>query len=356
MLPNRSPDTSPTTLTPPAGLTGQETNAVRTAGIRFAKELIWRMVRFRPTKKPIFIFSSRRSGSTLLMQMIGANRGVMFSDQPFGLYSIGEANINRLPVFAYSQVCCPDEDEEAILRYYLTRLLSGEIRVNNPWKFWSREFHFSNDRLCLKITDAKASIDWIDQQCDAHIIVLTRHPLAQAVSVANNGWLTTGKGLLKNQGFVQQFLSAEQESMCWDVYRSGSELESRVVDWALENLVPLSLLPERPSWLFVGYEDLVQNSQSVIAQLAAQIGLTDTEAMTRQFNRPSRSTRFANSAIRKQMIRERNQQLLIDSWKNKIDPSELAKCFRILDRFGIDLYRPDSSIPNHQCLGRRGLT
>ncbi len=135
------------------------------------------------------------------MQMISANRGVMFSDQPFGLYSIGSANVNRLPVFAYSQIACPDEDEEAILRNYFQRLIDGRIRVNTPWKFWSRDFHFFNDRICLKITDAKAMIDWIDQQFDVNTVVLTRHPIAQALSVSENRWLTTRKGSAQERRF-----------------------------------------------------------------------------------------------------------------------------------------------------------
>ena len=49
------------------------------------------------------------------MQTISANRGVMFSDQPLGLYSIGSANVNRLPVFAYSQIAFPDEDDVILL-------------------------------------------------------------------------------------------------------------------------------------------------------------------------------------------------------------------------------------------------
>ncbi len=319
------------------------------------KELVWSVVRFRPTKKPICMYASRRSGSTLLMQMISANRGVMFSDQPFGLYSIGSANINRLPVFAYSQIACPDEDEAAILRNYFQRLINGRIRANTPWKFWSRDFHFFNDRICLKITDAKAIIDWIDQQFDVNTVVLARHPVAQALSVANNRWLTTGKGLLKNAGFVEQWLTDELEARCWDLYRRGSELEGRIVDWALENLVPLTLLPDRPEWLFVSYEDLITHTPAVTDYLAGELQLDDRQAMARQVVRPSRSVRGASSLERQRLIQQRNHDQLVDWWRVKISADELRDCFRILDQFGIDLYRPDASLPDHQRVGRGGF-
>lgn len=339
----------------PVSDTGQERNSLNVAIAQLIKELVWSVVRFRPTKKPICLHASRRSGSTLLMQVIAANQGVMFSDQPFGLYSIGSANVNRLPVFAYSQVTCPDEDEAAILRRYFQRLIDGEIRVNAPWKLWSPDFHLFNDRICLKITDAKALIDWIDQQFDVQTVVLTRHPVAQAMSVADNGWLTTGKGLLKNSDFVEQWLSDGLESYCWDLYRHGSELERRIVDWALENLVPLRLLPERLDWLFIGYEDLICQTPKVLDYLAAELRLDNRKAMAKQVVRPSRSTRGASSVERQGMIQTRNQDGLLDSWQARIDDDDLRGCFRVLDRFGIDLYRPDSSRPDHRRVAREGF-
>ncbi len=68
-------------------MSGQMKDPLRSAFALFLKELVWRYaIRFKPAKRPICLYASRRSGSTLLMEVIGANRGVMFSDQPFGLY------------------------------------------------------------------------------------------------------------------------------------------------------------------------------------------------------------------------------------------------------------------------------
>ena len=77
--------------------------------------------------------------------------------------------------------------------------------------------------------------------------------------------------------------------------------------------------------------------------------------MVKQIAQPSRSVRDTSSSELQRSIHERNQERLIDGWRAKIGTDELHACFRILDRFGIDLYRPDASLPDHRRVGREGF-
>ncbi|MCA9263644.1 MAG: hypothetical protein KDA60_07330, partial [Planctomycetales bacterium] len=336
--------------------TGQAKDPVRSACSLALKELVWRyLIRLRPAKKPILIYASRRSGSSLLMEVIGTNRGVMFSDQPFGMYTASSANINRLPIFPYGQIAYPDAEEEEILAEYLNDLLSGRVKANAPWKLWSRSTHFQNNRLCLKITDAKCLIDWIDQRFDVHTIVLTRHPVPQALSVAHVGWLCTGKGLLRNQTYVDTWLNQGLEHYCWDIYRTGTEIERRVLDWALENLPLLSRLPNCSHWLYLGYEDLLTRSESIIDALARELDLPAKNRMLSRLDLPSRSTARESASDRKQLIKQRDRQQLVGSWQAKVTEADVRAAFDVLEHFGIDLYRPDSPLPDHQRIGRQPL-
>ncbi len=331
----------------------QSKNPIGSAFALFLKELIWRhIIRFTPTQRPICLYASRRSGSSLLMEVISVNQGVMFSDQPFGLYTASPTNINLMPLFPYGQIACPDADEEALLHEYVQGLLSGRERANLPWKFWRKEFHFSNDRLCLKITDAKTMILWMSEHFDVDTVVLTRHPIAQAVSVANVGWYPTGKGLLRNASYVQHWLDDDLVTYCWDRYRCGSELQWRVLDWALENLPMLRLLPEHPEWRYVSYEDLIAHTEKVVEHLSGELNLVDRQRMLARVVNPSRSTRRESTAERKQLIKEGNSHKLLNSWRSQLDDQELRSCFHVLDRFKIDLYQPDSPMPIHQRIGR----
>ncbi len=337
----------------PAGI---PKSPLRSALASLIKELIWKgLLRFSPRKKPIGVYASRRSGSTLLMETIAVNSGVMFSDQPFSLFTASSANLNRLPILAYGQLACLDRAEEEILAAYISELLAGRIKANAPWKLWSSEFHFSNDRICLKITDAKAMIDWIDERFELCTLVSTRHPIAQALSVANLGWLTTGKGFLRNAGYVERWLSSDLEQMCWEIYRTGSDLEQRIADWALENLPMLSLLPEKSHWSYLSYEELIAQTDQAVQYLGSRLQLDDIEQMKQRVARPSRSTRRESTAERRSLIRQGDRRRLLNLWRDRVSDREAASCYEILQRFGLQLYRPDSDFPDRGQLGLAAL-
>ncbi|MCA9217800.1 MAG: hypothetical protein KDB27_32245 [Planctomycetales bacterium] len=335
---------------------GRPRDPLRDALAQAVKELVWRyLIRFEPRRSPICLYGSRRSGSTLLMEVIGVNPKVMFSDQPFSVYTATRANVNQLPIFSYGQSACPDSEEEEILARYIERLFSGQTRANIPWKVWSPEFHFRNDRVCLKITDAKSLIEWIDSRFDVSTVVLTRHPIAQALSVANVGWMTTGKGLLRNSKFVEQWLDGDQEAFCWERYNNGSDLERRVTDWALENIPILSRLKANPHWLFIAYEDLVQYPDRVVTVLSDKLDLPDRKRMIERVSRPSRSAKRLSTDERQRLIQRGDPAKLLNSWRSKISEEEIRNCFRVLDRLHIDLYRVDDPVPDHRRVGRDGF-
>ena len=251
------------------------------------KELIWHYaIRFDPTKPPIGVYGSRRSGSSLLMEVICANPGIVFIDQPFGVYTASSSSLNRLPIFPYGQIAFPDPDEEALLHDYVAGLLGGQIRTNYPWKFWQREFHFRNDRICLKITDAKAMIDWLANEFRLETVVLTRHPIAQRYrwptwvgipperdscgtkDMSSIGWMFNSRRTVGIGTGTAQNLSGE--------YLTG-----------LENLPMLRLLPSRLDWLFVSYEDLMLQTEQVIDCLAQHLELPAKDGMMARVGRPA---------------------------------------------------------------------
>ncbi|MDX1419151.1 MAG: hypothetical protein R3181_04225 [Rubricoccaceae bacterium] len=306
------------------------------------KEALWLLGRHRPgPAKDIALFSTRRSGSTWLMEVIAVNRGVRYSDQPFSLHHPSPGHARRLPIPARSQFTSLEGEDEARVRAFVAAVLDGSLSVNAPWELWHPAYHWRTDRVVLKIVDAKPLIDWLDQTFALHIVYSTRHPLPASLSVIRNGWALTAQAYLQDPRFVEAWLTERDVAYAWDVLRGGTPLEQHVLNWTLENLVPLRLLPERPRWLVVPYEAATLDPAGTVDLLADRLDLPDRERMRKQARVASRSTRRLASAF--DPADEARARLR--SWRRHVTEAEEDAAFRILDRFGVDLYRRGEDLP-----------
>ena len=312
------------------------------------KQSIWELLsRHRQgRKKNICIFASRRGGSTWLMELIGSNKGLRYIDQPFSIYSASLIQLQYLPVFDYGQFIHLDKEEKEMVKYFFNRLLEGSLKINSQWKFWQQDFDFVSNRLVLKIVDAKGIIDWIEECFDVHVIYLTRHPIPQALSVMRNGWGLTVQAYLRNSYFVEHYLNDGVLAYCHDILEKGSLLQKYVLNWALENLVPIRMIPDKPDWIRISYEDLTLFPEKTIVQLARVLDLANLDAMMKKIKRPSRSTRKFSTGQKKYMISSHNHDYLIKSWRKEISDEDERSAFKILEKLGITIYRYSQFLPN----------
>ena len=281
------------------------------------------------------------------MEIIAANRGVRFLNQPLEILTpnLTPSHYRRLPKFDDGQIVHPDAQQVKELRAFVGELLSGRFPANAPHRFWRREFDFRATRLVLKIVGAKAMIDWFDENFDIQVVFLVRHPIAQALSCLRNGWAPTTGAYLRNSWFADEVLGRELWAAANEVTRVGSDLEKLVLNWIVENLYPLRRLPAQPQWFALSYEECVSYQEEMLALIADRLALSDLKRMARAAARESRSAGFSEAATRA-AIRAGRAQNLADAWVRRIDAEEQGRCFELLERFGITLYRPGSPMPN----------
>jgi len=306
------------------------------------KEALWLLGRHRPgAARNIALFSTRRSGSTWLMEVVAVNRGIRYSDQPFSLHHPSPGHARRLPIPARSQFTSLEGEDEERVRAFVASLLDGSLSVNAPWELWHPTYHWRTDRVVLKIIDAKPLIDWFDRTFPLHIVYSTRHPIPTALSVLRNGWALTAQAYLQDPRFVEAWLTEDLVAYAWDVLRGGTPLEQHVLNWTLENLVPLRLLPERPHWLFAPYETATLDPAGTVDLLVNHLDLPDRKRMLKQARVASRSTRRLSSTFDpEEAARER-----LRAWRRHVTEPEEDAAFRILDRFGVGLYRRGEDLP-----------
>ena len=324
---------------------------LKAAGRDFVKEAVWFLLNRHQQggKKNICLFSSRRSGSTLLMQVIAANKGVKFVDQPFSFYTASSGQILHLPVFELSQFVHLDNPEtQEKVRIYLTKIFEGEIQVKAPWRFWTKDFHFVSNRIVLKILDAKGIIDWIDKNFSVHIIYSTRHPIPVARSIIRNQWGLTAQAYLKDEFFVRTYLGESKERYCHDVLKNGTLLQQHVLNWGLENMIPLRLLPERPHWLYLSYEEFVTDPQASASKIAEFAQLDNLPAMMKRIRKPSVSTRKLSTPETRKMIEKRDKGYILQRWRKEISEEDERGAFEVLRNLDISLYTYGEYMPTHQ--------
>ena len=286
----------------------------------------------------ILLFASRRGGSTWAMELIAANRGLRPLNQPLATLSrnVTYAQMLEIPRFHEGQITSLDAETSKQLTALVGRILSGEVIINGPTKFWTNEFVRTSNRLVLKITDAKPIIDWFSSTFDADIVYLTRHPIPQALSCIRNGWTLTAAAHLRDRAFIEANLDATAEALAHDVLAGDDELQKFVLNWALENAAPLRLLPDRPAWTHVRYEECVTDPEAVLARMAERLQLGDVDRMAATVDRPSGSSRRSTDGT-VQAIEAGQGSAAVDAWVDRVDDDAQRRAYDLLDALGIDM-------------------
>ena len=305
----------------------------------FAQELLWYLAcdHQQGPEPNILLFATRRGGSTFLMELIGANRGIRSLDQPFEMSGTfpTAAQVADLPLFEDGQLTSLDERSARRLQSLTERIFAGKVVINAPSRVWRRDVERRSNRLVLKILDAKPLIGWFSETLPCDIVYLTRHPIPQSVSCLRNDWTLTVGAYLRDERFIEANVSDRALALAHDVMRSGTTLQQFVLNWTLENVAPMRLLPEHPGWLHVRYEDCVTDPTVMVETVAARLRLTDLERMRATVNRPSVSSGMSTDDTRR-LIEAGQAAEVVTRWRRSIDDDTEAWCNRLLETFGID--------------------
>jgi hypothetical protein len=278
------------------------------------------------------------------MELIAANRGIRSIDQPYEMSSEfpSAAQVADMPLFEDGQLTSLDERSARRLQSLTERIFAGEVVINAPARVWRRDVERRSDRLVLKILDAKPLIGWFNDTVPCDVVYLTRHPIPQAISCIRNGWTLTAAAYLRDQRFVEANLSEAAVALAHDVMRSGTPLEQFVLNWALENVAPMRLLPEHAAWTHVRYEDCVIDPAGVLDTVAARLRLTDRERMRATLQRPSVSSGRSTDETRQQ-IKRGDAAEGVFRWRRDLEDGTETWCNQLLETFGIE---PTSILPS----------
>ena len=272
--------------------------------------------------------------------MICSQKGVDHVYEPLQL-GRHHPHFLRLPHPPLSKFITLDRQEEGLLHDYFQALLSGELRLRNQWNPLGDGFSFFVDRLVVKVLSANALIDWFAQHFDIDVIYLLRHPIPVAASLIKRGSANFAPAYLENPHFCEAHLDPATFRLAQDILASGSTLQKYVLEWCLENLYPLEVCGQR-EWLTLTYEELVLRPMQISELICARFNLRDPVRMSETADRPSRTT-TADSDHR---IRSEGPGSLVEQSLQEVGSEEIEGVERLLEGFGVDVYKASSPYPS----------
>ncbi|MCA9884568.1 MAG: hypothetical protein KC708_16430, partial [Anaerolineae bacterium] len=231
----------------------------------------------------VFLFTTPRSGSTWLMEMIWSQPGFKYCNEPLNLRVPDVVRHLGITTWEglYSEAARPK------IETYFRGLIDGSIRFSNPSPLHKYYRPFTR-RIIFKILNGQEDrISWFADTFNGRILFLLRHPIPVSLSRKQLPRLETFvKSEYKRHFTVKQLTSAER------VIANGSNLERGVLSWCFQNAVPLR--DRRPDWIVMTYEQTVLEPEVIIRHLARRLDLPNPECMLARVAVPSRSTNLSD--------------------------------------------------------------
>jgi len=295
---------------------------------------------------PVWIFSTRRSGSTLLMEAIATQPGMAFINQPLNYWDYDPFR-SQFPQL-YHQGRILEVDEDGILLQNFEKISRGDVWIDSQWNPFDPTFSFRVNRFVIKILNAKAIMDWFLSQFGGSVIYLVRHPVPVSLSVLRKGWGNSGSAFLSLGSFYRSKLPDGFYRECLEIFQKGSLLQKYLLEWVLENLIPLSNFREKQSWMLVTYEELVLRPSLIAEKLANYLGVPFPDRILNRIQKPSRSA----GKISRQHMNQRGSAYLVRRWTDNINADEKLQAERVFsltkDYLALDIYQVDSPYPSEE--------
>jgi hypothetical protein len=291
--------------------------------------------------------SSRRAGSTWLMEIIASEPGIRFVNEPLRPEYVAKSKLptelDSLPPAERKILGVPSSDDDRFRDLFADH---RKTRIWGPYNPFSPQFHWLTKRRVIKDIYAASIIDWIeDQAFGFKTIYLIRHPIPNALSMARGCTLRVEANLV-HPTFARKFLNRHLIEFSWSILKGGTEFEKRVLEWCLDNLVAWEFLRRQHDWLLITYEELLLSPNLSLQLIADHLDLQHVGRLSHVMNRPSAATHES----RLKLVRSSDPAFLIQEWRANITSEMEERAYVIIQEFGISAYEYGSYVARDEFL------
>ena len=246
-----------------------------------------------PSRGPILVTGSIRSGTTWVGGMLALAPGVEIVHEPFNPAT--GPGVFRVPItrqFEYVHAANEQPYLEALqdtlaFRYgHLRQLarprcrawLAGSLRDARRFSTARR----SGARPLIKDALAVLSAEWIASRFDAEVVVLVRHPAAFVSSLLRLGWNLDCAWLAEQPQLLRDHLPELADEIRARRAEPGTPLERATLFWRAIYAVVRGYRERHPGWHIRRHEDLAADASAAFEDLYDRLGLEYTGAVRGQ--------------------------------------------------------------------------
>ncbi|MFW5998850.1 MAG: hypothetical protein ACOCP5_03770 [Halanaerobiaceae bacterium] len=313
-------------------------------------------------KKDIFIFSTFRSGSTWLAEIIKSQPKIKFPVSPNKIEFLNYIDSYYKKIKPRPYYINLSEEEKKVLKNYIIKASRGEIVYGRRYvDLFSSDHSFISNRSVFRLLRSCYLLDWYHREFDIYTLYLIRHPIAASLSRKRvwkkssnpSYWSANNHYFLNSNYFKENYLDPDLERYLKAKLTNCSELEDFIITWCLENWPLIKKIQSQDELEFIGltYEDLLMNSREVISFLGEELELPDQEKMMEQLKIPSSTVRYSDKQTKSNFKNySYNKEYLLKKWRKQVSSREEKEIFDILEHFGINIYKPDKFMPEEKYL------
>ena len=269
-------------------------------------------IHFAGNRPDIFIISTARSGSTFLMELLYAQKGIKIFDEPLNVnYPVVRRELNCKTWKEATLI----SDREKVYGPYFERLRKNKIpELNIP--IYRKFNRFITNRNVFKVLHgAEDMVRWLQNEFHADILILMRHPIPTALSHKQFQRLP----YLLNHSDYRTLFTAKQIEYAEHLIRNGSHFEKGILNWCLQNY-PILVNQLDPSWAIVNYEDLAIYPKETFDYIKEKLHLDKLVDIDRIVNKPSGSTVQSEGETKRffeKITQKTDKIFLVNKWRKK---------------------------------------
>lgn len=275
-----------------------------------------------PTRPPIVLIGHGRSGTTWIGATLARSGEVLYYHEPCNPDHWPDAGFDTWFVHAESGAECA----------YLERAYTGAVRgLLVPGSAWSRHDIprrvFARPRVLIKDVTSVMAAGWVEQQYDAKMVSVYRHPCAVALSeherdvdAAGSRAALLGSRTMWVGRYAQYRGHLEEATEPFAIYGAI---------WGLRNRVLLDAQEDSGDWVTLHYEELARDPVTGFEKLFEQLDMAWTDEIGR-FVSETTSTHQDGFYTTSRVSASR-----IGRWESELTPAQIDQTLSAAAPFGV---------------------